>query len=33
MKAQSNNKESIFDYDITKDKRYTVDKFQFHVPI
>ena len=26
-------KKSTFDYDITKDKRYTVDKFQFHVPI
>ena len=29
------NKErtSTFEYDIIKDKRYTVDKFQFHVPI
>lgn len=26
-------RESLFDYDITKDKRYTIDKFQFHVPI
>lgn len=26
-------KESIFEYDIVKDKRFTVDKFQFHVPI
>ena len=26
-------KTSVFDYDIIKDKRYTVDKFQFHVPI
>jgi len=26
-------KESLFSYDIIKDKRYTVDKFQFHVPI
>lgn len=25
--------ESVFAYDLTKDKRYTVDKFQFHVPI
>ena len=25
--------ESTFDYDIIKDRRYTVDKFQFHVPI
>lgn len=24
---------SIFNYDIIKDKRFTVDKFQFHVPI
>ncbi len=24
---------SIFEYDIIKDKRFTVDKFQFHVPI
>lgn len=29
-----NKKEkSLFDYDIVKDRRYTVDKFQFHVPI
>jgi CRISPR-associated protein Cpf1 len=27
------NAKSKFPYDITKDKRYTVDKFQFHVPI
>lgn len=26
-------KESTFDYDIIKNRRYTVDKFQFHVPI
>lgn len=26
-------KESIFKYDLTKDRRYTVDKFLFHVPI
>jgi len=26
-------KASRFDYDIIKDRRYTVDKFQFHVPI
>lgn len=25
--------ESTFDYDIIKNRRYTVDKFQFHVPI
>ena len=24
---------SLFKYDLIKDKRYTVDKFQFHVPI
>ncbi|MFN4234893.1 MAG: type V CRISPR-associated protein Cas12a/Cpf1 [Bacteroidia bacterium] len=26
-------KESTFKYDLIKDKRYTLDKFQFHVPI
>ncbi|MBS1644465.1 MAG: type V CRISPR-associated protein Cas12a/Cpf1 [Bacteroidetes bacterium] len=26
-------KESLFAYDLVKDKRFTVDKFQFHVPI
>ena len=26
-------KKSVFDYDIIKDRRYTTDKFQFHVPI
>ena len=26
-------KESIFEYDLIKDRRYTVDKFLFHVPI
>ena len=26
-------KKSVFEYDLIKDKRYTVDKFQFHVPI
>jgi CRISPR-associated protein Cpf1 len=26
-------KTSVFDYDLIKDRRYTVDKFQFHVPI
>ncbi len=30
---QRTDKESLFVYDITKDKRFTVDKFQFHVPI
>lgn len=24
---------SVFEYDLVKDKRYTVDKYQFHVPI
>ena len=27
------NRTSTFEYDIIKDRRYTVDKFQFHVPI
>lgn len=26
-------RQSVFDYDLIKDRRYTVDKFQFHVPI
>lgn len=29
----NSKKESVFDYDLIKDYRYTVDKFQFHVPI
>jgi len=29
----NDKKQSRFEYDITKDRRYTVDKFQFHVPI
>lgn len=33
-KNKQNQKQySIFDYDIIKNRRYTVDKFQFHVPI
>lgn len=33
-KNPHNQKEtSQFDYDITKDRRYTMDQFQFHVPI
>ncbi|MDR0391721.1 MAG: type V CRISPR-associated protein Cas12a/Cpf1, partial [Planctomycetaceae bacterium] len=33
-KDQNNEKiQSCFRYDIIKDKRYTMDKFQFHVPI
>lgn len=30
---QNDKRESLFAYDIVKDRRYTVDKFQFHVPI
>lgn len=29
----NNKKYSKFSYDLIKDKRYTIDKFQFHVPI
>lgn len=29
----NHKKQSTFDYDIIKDRRYTLDKFQFHVPI
>ena len=32
-RPSASKKISIFNYDITKDRRYTVDKFQFHVPI
>lgn len=31
--SENPKKESTFAYDIVKDKRYTQDKFQFHVPI
>lgn len=31
--TRKEKKTSIFNYDIIKDKRFTVDKFQFHVPI
>lgn len=31
--TQNEKSTSTFDYDIVKDRRYTVDKFQFHVPI
>ena len=31
--AQNEKSTSTFNYDIVKDRRYTVDKFQFHVPI
>lgn len=30
---QNEKRESTFNYDIVKNRRYTVDKFQFHVPI
>lgn len=30
---QNTKKESLFAYDLIKDRRYTVDKFLFHVPI
>ena len=30
---QGDKKESVFDYDLIKDRRFTMDKFQFHVPI
>ncbi|MCM1222845.1 MAG: type V CRISPR-associated protein Cas12a/Cpf1, partial [Lachnospiraceae bacterium] len=31
--SQNKKHDSTFDYDIVKNRRYTVDKFQFHVPI
>lgn len=31
--VQNKKENSKFEYDIIKDRRYTVDKFQFHVPI
>lgn len=30
---ENEKKQSRFDYDIIKDRRFTVDKFQFHVPV
>lgn len=30
---RNENKSSVFNFDLIKDKRFTVDKFQFHVPI
>lgn len=33
LNAKGNGETSIFEYDLIKDKRYTMDKFQFHVPI
>lgn len=31
--ALNYKKQSVFEYDLIKDKRYSIDKFQFHVPI
>ncbi len=31
--ALNKKRQSVFSYDLIKDKRYTVDQFQFHVPI
>lgn len=31
--ALNGKKQSVFEYDITKDKRYTVDQFMIHIPI
>lgn len=31
--AQERKEASLFSYDLIKDKRYTMDKYQFHVPI
>ncbi len=31
--TQNSKSESLFKYDLIKDKRYTVDKFHFHVPM
>ena len=33
VKAQEKKETSTFAYDLIKDRRYTVDKYQFHVPI
>lgn len=30
---KNDKQQSVFEYDIIKDKRFTIDKFQFHVPI
>lgn len=30
---ENKGKQSLFEYDLIKDKRYTLDKFQFHIPI
>lgn len=31
--SQNPKRESLFEYDLIKNKRFTIDKFQFHVPI
>jgi len=33
FKAKEQKENSLFKYDLIKDKRYTIDKYQFHVPI
>lgn len=33
LKAVEKGETSLFSYDLIKDRRYTVDKYQFHVPI
>lgn len=33
IQNKNSKKESLFAYDLIKDRRYTVDKFMFHVPI
>lgn len=33
LEAQKAQRTSIFEYDLIKDRRYTVDKFQLHIPI
>ncbi len=33
LEARLRGEKSLFEYDLIKDKRYTVDKYQFHVPI
>ena len=32
-RMNAEKKESVFDYDLIKDKRFTIDQFEFHVPI
>ena len=33
MHIDNNKRESTFSYDLIKDKRFTQDQFEFHVPI